>query len=40
MMGSETDEIIDERFKSLSQNYQKDIEESLRGSNFVFNSVD
>ena len=39
MMGSETDEIIDERFKFLSQNYQKDIEESLRGSNFVFNSV-
>ena len=40
MMGSETDEIIDECFKSLLQNYQKDLEESMRGSNFVFNSVD
>ena len=40
MMGSETDEIIDERFKSLLQNYQKDLEQSMRGSNFVFNSVD
>ena len=40
MMGSETDEIIDELFKSLLQNYQKDLEESMRGGNFVFNSVD
>ena len=39
MMGSETDEIIDEIFKSLLQNYQKDLEESIR-SNFVFDSVD
>ena len=40
MMGSETDEIIDELFKSLLQNYQKDLEESTSGRNFVFNSVD
>ena len=40
MMGSETDEIIDELFKSLLQNYQKDLEESMSGRNFVFNSVD
>ena len=33
MMGSETDEIIDELFKSLLQNYQKDLQESIRGSN-------
>ena len=40
MMGSETDEIIDELLKSLLQNYQKDLEESMRGSNFVSDSVD
>ena len=40
MMGSETDEIIDELFKSLLQNYQKDLEESMREGNFVCNSVD
>ena len=40
MMGRETDKIIDKLFKSLLQNYQKDLEESMRGSNFVFNSVD
>ena len=39
-MGSKTDEIIDEPFKSLLQNYQKRLEESMRGSNFVFDSVD
>ena len=27
-------------FKSLLQNYQKDLEDSMRGSNFVFHSVD
>ena len=39
-MGSETDWNIDELFKSLLQNYQKDLEELMRGSNFVFDSVD
>ena len=39
MMCSETDEIIDELFKSILQNYQKDLEESMRGSHFVFDSV-
>ena len=33
-------EIIDELFKSLLQNYEKGLEESMRGSNFVFDSVD
>ena len=32
MMGSETDEIIEELFKSLLQNYQKGLEESMRGT--------
>ena len=39
MMGNETDEIIDKLFESFSQNYQKDLEESMRGSNFNFDSV-
>ena len=40
MVGSETDEIIDEHFESLLQNYQKDLEESMRRrSNFTFDSV-
>ena len=40
MMGNETDEIIDERFESFLQNYQKDLEESMRKSEFNFDSVD
>ena len=40
MMGNETDEIIEKLFESLLQNYQKDLEESMRGSGFVFDSID
>ena len=40
MEGSETDEIIDERFESLLQNYQKNLEEPMRGSEFVPDSID
>ena len=40
MMGSETDEIIEERFKSLLQRYQEGLEESIKGSEFIFDSVD
>ena len=40
MMGSETDEIIEERFKSLMQRYQEGLEESIKGSEFIFDSVD
>ena len=40
MMGSETDKIIEELFESLLQNYQKDLEESMKGSDFIFDSVD
>ena len=37
MMGNETDEIIKELFESL---YQKGLEEKLRESEFVFDSLD
>ena len=40
MMGSEIDEIIEELFKSFLQKYQEGLEESLRGSKFVYDSVD
>ena len=40
MMDNETDGIIDEPFKSLLQNYQKDLEESIRRSSFAFDSVE
>ena len=40
MMGSGTDEIIEELFKSLLQRYQEGLEESMRGSEFIFDSVD
>ena len=36
MMGSETDEIIKELFKSLFERYQEGLEESMRGSEFIF----
>ena len=39
-MGNETDDIIKKLFESLLQNYQKDLEESMRGSEFVFDSID
>ena len=35
MMGSETDEIIKEFFKSLKQKYQEGLEESMKGSEFI-----
>ena len=40
MMGSETDDITEELRDSLLQNYQKGLEESMRGSEFVCESVD
>ena len=39
MMGSEKDEIIEEIFESLLQKYQEMLEESIKGSKFVFDSV-
>ena len=40
MMISETDDIIDELFKSFLQGYQEGLEQSMKGSEFVFDSVD
>ena len=40
MIGSETNEIIMELFKSFFQKYQEGLEESIRGSEFVYDSVD
>ena len=40
MMGSETNETIEELFKSFLQRYQEGLEESMRGSEFIFDSVD
>ena len=40
MIGSETDDIIDELFESRLQRYQERLEELMRGSKFVFNNVD
>ena len=39
-MGSETDEIIEKIFESLLKNYQKALEESMKGSEFIIDSVD
>ena len=36
MMGVDTNETIKKRFNSLLQRYQKGLEESMRGSDFVF----
>ena len=40
MMSSETDKTIEELFKSLLQRYQKGSEESVKGSDFIRDSVD
>ena len=39
MMGSETDEIIEELFDYFLQRYQKNLEESMRKSEVVFDRV-
>ena len=40
LMGNETDEIIKELFESLLQKYQEGLEESMKGNDFIFDSVD
>ena len=40
MIGSETDEIIKELFKSFLQRYQGGLQELMRGCEFIFDSVD
>ena len=39
-MGNETNEIIKELFNSLLHKHQEVLEESMRGSEFVFDNVD
>ena len=39
IIGIETDEIIEDHFDSFLQRYQKGLEESMRGSEFVFDNV-
>ena len=39
MTGNEADEILEKIFWSILQNYQKDLEESMRESEFNFESV-
>ena len=40
MIGNEIDEFIEERFEFLLQKYEKVLDESMKGSEFVFDSVD
>ena len=40
MIGSETDKIIEDLFESVLQKCQEGLEESMRGSEFVYDSVD
>ena len=40
MIGSETDETIKDLFESFLQKYQEGLEGSMRGSEFVYDSVD
>ena len=40
MIGSEAKEIIKDVFESFLQKYQEGLEESMRGSEFVYDSVD
>ena len=40
MMGNETNEIIKELLNSLLHKHQEGLEESMRGSEFVFDNVD
>ena len=40
MIGSEADEIIEGFFESLLEKYQEGLEESMRGSEFIFDNVD
>ena len=40
MKGNKIDEIIEKLIESLLQNYQKNLEEPMRGSKFVPDSID
>ena len=40
IIGIETDKITEDLFDSVLQRYQKGLEESMKGSEFVFDNVD
>ena len=40
MIGNETDEINEEILESFLQKYQKSLEEPMKGTKFVFDSID
>ena len=40
MNGSDTDEIIEELFKSFLQKYEENLKEKMKGSEFEFDGVD
>ena len=40
MMGSDTDEVIEDLFEFFLQKYQEGLEESMRGSRYTYDSVD
>ena len=40
MIVNETDEIIKKLFESLLQRYQEGLEKSIKGSEFIFDSID
>ena len=39
-MGNETNDTIEKRFKSILRKYQEGLEESVKRSEFIFDSVD
>ena len=39
MIGSDTNEVIEDLFKSLLQRYQENLEEKMKGSEFNFDGV-
>ena len=39
LIGSDTNEVIEDLFKSLLQGYQENLEEKMKGSEFVFDGV-
>ena len=40
LIGNETDDIIDELYDSILQRYKKSLEESMKGSGFIFDGAD
>ena len=39
MIGSDTNEVIEKLFESLSEEYQENLKEKMSGSDFVFDAV-